>query len=235
MVVIASKFDYSAKYMEASDWLDRWEQNRIGFHQPGVSAYLQQYLPEIDLKPGATIFLPLCGKAHDIAWIALQGFQVVGVELSGIAVKAFFSEQGLSRQQSESGRFLLSKSGAISIYQGDYFDFPEEVLTECKLVYDRASLIAFAQSDRARYCEYMRSIIPPQTEILLITLEYDQSQMEGPPFAVPRNEVEELYQSHYQIEVLVQNDVLDERPRWREQGLSALTETVFRLKPMVSR
>ena len=79
--------------MEASDWLDRWEQDRIGFHQPSVSAYLQQYLPEIDLKPGATICLPLCGKAHDIAWIALQGFQVVGVELSGIAVKAFFSEQ----------------------------------------------------------------------------------------------------------------------------------------------
>lgn len=221
--------------MKSSDWLDRWKQNRIGFHQPEVNAYLQHYLQEFHLNPDDTVFIPLCGKAYDIAWLAQQGFQVVGVELSGIAVEAFFSEQDLNCQQSVSGKFLLSKGGTISLYQGDYFDFPQEVLADCKLVYDRASLIAFAQRDRVRYCEYMRSIISARAEILLITLDYDQTQMEGPPFAVSRTEVEELYQTHYQIEELVQNDVLDERPRWRDQGLSALMETVFRLRPKVSK
>ncbi|MEE8366385.1 MAG: thiopurine S-methyltransferase [Gammaproteobacteria bacterium] len=216
--------------MKPADWLDRWKQNRIGFHEPGVNTYLRQYLPAFNLEPGDTIFLPLCGKAHDIAWLAQQGFQVVGVELSGIAIEAFFAEQGLHYLQSESGKFLLSKSGNISLYQGDYFDFPQKVLTECKLIYDRASLIAFDLGDRGRYCEYLRSITPPQTDMLLITLDYDQTQMDGPPFAVSRTEVEQLYRSHYQLEKLVSNDVLDERPRWRERGLTALTETVFRLR-----
>ncbi len=220
--------------MKASDWLYRWKQNRIGFHESSVNAYLQQYLPDFNLKPGDTIFVPLCGKAHDIAWLAQQGFRVVGVELSDIAIEAFFSEQGLDYRQSESGQFLLRKSGIISIYQGDYFDFPQEILTECKLVYDRASLIAFDRGNRARYCDFMRSIIPQQTDMLLITLDYDQTQMSGPPFAVSRAEVDQHFRSHYQIEVLVQNDVLDERPRWRDQGLTALTETVFRLKAMAS-
>ena len=216
--------------MKASDWLDRWKQNRIGFHESGVNAYLQQYLPDLNLKPGDTIFLPLCGKAHDIAWLAKKRLQVVGVELSGIAIEAFFLEQGLHYQQTESGQFLLNRSGNISIYQGDYFDFPQEVLNECKLVYDRASLIAFDWDIRARYCEYMRTITPPRTDILLVTLDYDQTQMAGPPFAVSSTEVEQHYRSHYRIEELAHYDVLDERPRWRDQGLTALTETVFRLR-----
>ncbi len=221
--------------MNSANWLDRWKQNQIGFHEPGVNTYLRQYLPEFDLKPGDTIFLPLCGKAHDIAWLAQQGFQVIGVELSGIAIEAFFSEQGLHCLQSESGKFLLSKSDNISLYQGDYFDLPQEVLTECKLVYDRASLIAFDQPNRGRYCEYMHSIIPSRANILLVTLDYDQTQMTGPPFAVSQTEVDQHYQSHYQLEELVLNDVLDERPRWRDQGLTALTERAFRLKPRVLR
>jgi len=215
--------------MHHDQWLDRWKQNRIGFHESTVNPHLRRYLPDFNLNPGDTIFMPLCGKAHDIDWIAKQGFQVVGIELSEIAIESFFSEHNLQYQQFESERFTLRKSGNISLIQGDYFDLQQEDLSACKMVYDRASLIAIDEANRSRYCAHMLSILPPSTDQLLITLDYDQAQMQGPPFAVSAQEVGQHYESEYTIDRFEVNDVLDERPRWRDQGLSALTESVFKL------
>ena len=215
--------------MHHDQWLDRWKQNRIGFHEPKVNYHLRRYLPDFNLNPGDMIFMPLCGKAHDIDWIARQGFQVVGIELSEIAIESFFSEHNLPYQQFESERFTLRKSGNISLIQGDYFDLQQEDLSACKMVYDRASLIAINEVNRSRYCAHMLSNVPQSTDQFLITLDYDQAQMQGPPFAVSAQEVRQHYESEYAIDMLEVNDVLDERPRWRDQGLSALTESVFRL------
>jgi thiopurine S-methyltransferase len=215
--------------MHHDQWLDRWKQNRIGFHESTVNPHLRRYLPDFNLNPGDTIFMPLCGKAHDIDWIAQQGFQVVGIELSEIAIESFFSEHNLPYQQFESERFTLRKSGNISLIQGDYFDLQQEDLSACKMVYDRASLIAIDEANRSRYCAHMLSIVPQSTDQLLITLDYDQAQMQGPPFAVSAQEVRQHYESEYAIDMSEVNDVLDERPRWRDQGLSALTESIFRL------
>ncbi|MFA9420757.1 MAG: thiopurine S-methyltransferase [Gammaproteobacteria bacterium] len=220
--------------MHPDQWLDRWKQNRIGFHESRVNPYLPQYLPRFNLKPGDTIFLPLCGKALDIAWLAEQGFQVIGIELSEIAIISFFTEQGLQYQQFETDQFTLRKSGNISLIQGDYFALEREQLADCKMVYDRASLIAIDEDNRERYCAHMRSIIPVDANMLLITLEYEQAQMNGPPFAVLQQEVEQHYAAHYAVEVLEQNNVIDERPRWRDQGLTHLVESVYRLNKSVS-
>lgn len=215
--------------MHPDQWRDRWKQNRIGFHESTVNPYLLRYLPAFNLNPGDTIFLPLCGKAHDIAWLAEQGFKVVGIELSEIAIESFFSEHSLQFEQSASDRFILRKNGNISLIQGDYFDLQARDLSDCKMVYDRAALIAIDAANRNRYCAHMLSIIPQYTDQLLITLDYDQAQMQGPPYAVTETEVHLYYESEYSINRLEQNDVLDERPRWREQGLTALNETVYQL------
>ena len=73
--------------------------------------------------------------------------------------------------------------------------------------------------------------MPTAAEMLLITLHYDQDKMQGPPFGVSDDEVRAAYQSGYEISILEQNAILDERPRWRSLGLDFLTETVFALKP----
>ncbi len=216
--------------MHPDQWLDRWKQNRIGFHESTVNPRLRRYLPEFNLNPGEMIFLPLCGKTHDIAWLAQQGFQVVGIELSQIAIETFFAEHNLQYQQFESDRFLLRISGNIRLIQGDYFDLQQEDLSACKMVYDKAALIAIDASNRNRYCAHMQSILPKATDQLLITLDYDQAEMAGPPFAVSTAEVSRYYASNYSLNVLEQNDVIDVRPRWREKGLTALTETVYRLE-----
>lgn len=210
-------------------WLDRWKENRIGFHEAAVNPHLQQYLPQFSLPRGACVFLPLCGKARDIVWIAQQGYEVIGIELSQIAIEAFFAENKLDYERFDSDRFGIYKSGNISLLQGDFFDLSNDDLGACSLVYDRASLIAMEPHRRPGYYDHMLSIIPAVSNMLLITLEYAQAEMQGPPFSVLTDEVYQYYSDTFSINLLASTDIIDERPRWREVGLTALSESVFRL------
>lgn len=210
-------------------WLDRWKENRIGFHEATVNPHLKNYLPQFSLPPAASVFLPLCGKAQDIAWLAQQGYEVIGIELSHIAVEAFFVENSLEFESVETDRFTIYKSANIRLLQGDFFDLRSQDLAGCDLVYDRAALIAMECPDRSRYYEHMLSIIPSLSNMLLITLEYDQAEMLGPPFSVPTDEVYRYYAEPFSINLLGRNNIIDERPRWRKVGLTTLSESVFRL------
>ena len=154
---------------------------------------------------------------------------MTGIELSALAIEAFFEEHKLRYQTFESDRFILRKAGNISLYEGDFFDLRSEEIGDCALVHDRAALIAIEESQRPDYCEHLMSIIPATANMLLITLEYNQAEMEGPPYAVAPDEVLRHYAGTFSIDLLERNDVLDERPRWREQGLQALSESVYQL------
>ena len=212
-------------------WLDRWTENRIGFHQSSVNQHLLNFFPESGLSRGASVFMPLCGKAHDIAWLAQQGHEVTGIELSEVAIQAFFEEQSLGYQVFESDRFVLYKSDSNNLLKGDFFDLEAADLAQCEFVYDRASLIAMDSEQRPDYYRHMKALFPQGRQMLLITLEYNQSEMLGPPFAVAEAEVRSEYEALYDIERLERDDIIDEGPRWRKVGLSALHEVVFRLTP----
>jgi thiopurine S-methyltransferase len=98
-------------------------------------------------------------------------------------------------------------------------------------VYDRASLVALPPEMRARYTSHLLSILPPGTQILLITFDYPQWEMPGPPFAVSTEEVEALYRERAEVKLLAQLDVLEQNPRFQERGLSRLEEGIFLLRP----
>ncbi|MBT8434267.1 MAG: thiopurine S-methyltransferase [Gammaproteobacteria bacterium] len=211
-------------------WLDRWKENRIGFHEPAVNQHLKSYLPQFAVPEGASVFLPLCGKALDITWLAQQGYKVIGIELSQLAIESFFAENSLDFERVESDRFAVYTSENIRLLQGDFFDLRKDDLSACRFVYDRAALIAMELTDRPRYYEHMLSILPRASNMLLITFEYEQAEMPGPPFSVPTDEVIQHYKNAFSIDLLETNEIIDERPRWRQVGLTALRESVFRLE-----
>lgn len=210
-------------------WHDRWREDRIGFHETTVNPHLQTYLPEFGLPTGSRIFVPLCGKALDLAWLSDRGYEVLGIELSRIALEAFFAEQDREYSCTDSDRFRTYRSGRLTLLEGDFFDLRADDLQGCVMAYDRAALIAMESPERPGYCRHMRSILPRDCSMLLITLDYDQAEMRGPPFAVPESELREHYAQDYSIRLLERNSIIDERPRWRKVGLSALDESVFRL------
>jgi thiopurine S-methyltransferase len=65
--------------------------------------------------------------------------------------------------------------------------------------------------------------------MLLITLDYHQSEMKGPPFSVTAAEVETLFAAEWALEDLETRDILVDEPRFRERGLSRLAEQVYLL------
>jgi thiopurine S-methyltransferase len=215
--------------MKTDFWLERWEREEIGFHQSELNPYLQQYWPNLHLARDGVVFVPMCGKSRDIRWLREQGHQVLGVELSAIAVQGFFKENGCIPQHNIHNKFDEYAADDIRILCGDFFDLSKDDLVNVTGVYDRASLIALPPDMRARYVCHLVSILPPATQVLLITVDYPQSEMQGPPFSVTTSEVETLYRERAQVHLLAHADVLAQNSRLKERGLSRLQENIILL------
>ena len=215
--------------MEPKFWQERWARNQIGFHLPEVNPYLLRYWPSLTLTQGAKVLVPLCGKSLDLMWLASNGYRVLGVELSEQAVEAFFSEQNLTPRITRHGVFKVYQADLIEVWCGDFFALDAGVLADCTALYDRAALIALPPLMRAQYAEQLNSLLRPGCQGLLITLDYDQTQKAGPPFAVTDDEVKVLLGFQWRLEVLEAQDILGESWKFVQDGVTRLEECAYRL------
>jgi len=194
-----------ARGMSGKLWKQAWENDQIDFHQAHTNLLLQRYWPALLLAPDANVFVPLCGKSHDMAWLLSQNCRVTGIELSPIAVEAFFRENGLNPSQTRQGRLTRWHCERLDIYCGDIFDLPRSALVDISAVYDRAALLAFGPVMRQRYVRHLRSILPQSSPILLLTTGYAEEGEENdaslPPFVVDA-EIHALYDADFHIELL---------------------------------
>lgn len=216
--------------MEEAFWQARWAQGQIGFHLQEVNPYLQQHWPSLSIAPGSQVLVPLCGKSLDMAWLAGQGRRVLGVELAERAVEDFFAEQGLQPEVEQQGVLRLYRAAGVEIYCGDFFNVQAEHVAGCTALYDRAALIALPETMRARYVEHLAAILPGNCRGLLVSLEYAQEEMSGPPFSVSQAEIDARLSPYWQIELLARHDVLNENWRFLQRGLSSLHESIYRLQ-----
>jgi thiopurine S-methyltransferase len=215
--------------MKKEFWLERWERAEIGFHQDQVNPYLLQYWPGLHAAQGGEVFVPLCGKSLDMLWLRQQGFGVLGVELSPIAVRDFFAENGMQLTHSVSGQFDCCEADGIRILCGDFFELTRSQMTAVRAVYDRASLVALPPEMRERYARHLVEILPAGTQVLLVTFDYPQQEMAGPPFAVSAEEVQALYGRYAEIRLLAQADILEREPRFKARGVTRMQENIFLL------
>jgi thiopurine S-methyltransferase len=215
--------------MEPDFWHERWARAETGFHQQEINTHLQQCWNALQLRAGQRIFVPLCGKSCDLLWLAGEGHSVIGVELSPIAVEAFFAENDLQPRHWREGAFEIWGADPIQILLGDFFALEPRHLADCTGFYDRAALIALPPAMRSQYVNHLQTIVPVGAPGLLITMEYDPAAMSGPPFVVSEEEVRTLYALTHDVELLHTHDVFSQESRWRERGLSGLLEKVYRL------
>ena len=215
--------------MQPEFWYKKWDSNQIGFHQSEANPYLQCYWPELAIAPSARVLVPLCGKSLDLLWLAGQGHQVLGVELSEKAVEDFFSNHQLQPQIGEQGAFKVYRSDAIELWCGDFFALTAGDVVGCTALYDRAALIALPDVMRQRYAAHLQHLLAPEVKGLVITLDYDQTQIPGPPFAVTDDEVQRLLGEGWQVDELEQQDVLAESPKFLQAGAEWLVERVYRV------
>lgn len=216
--------------MDPEFWHERWRLNQIGFHQREINTHLQAFWERLKLPVGSRIFVPLCGKSRDMLWLRAHGHPILGVELSEIAVRDFFAENGLHPRVSRRGSFAVWESDGITLLCGNFFDLTAADLDDCIGIYDRASLIALPPEMRKGYVQHLQAVLSPLIVILLVSMEYPEGMMQGPPFTVPEPEIRALYASHFILERLYRLDVLTENLSLREKGLSTLVETIYRLR-----
>lgn len=216
--------------MDAEFWLARWQKREIGFHQDDVHPALRDHWRALEAAATTAVLVPLCGKSRDMLWLRAQGHSVIGVELSPVAVRAFFDENGLSPTRTRAGRLERWEAAGITILLGDFFDLEPAHLRDVGAVYDRAALVALPPEMRARYADAMCTLLPAGAAMLLVTLTYPGDEMRGPPFSVGDDEVRRLYDETFDVRLLASEDALAANPALRARGLASLTERTYLLR-----
>ncbi|MEM1077683.1 MAG: thiopurine S-methyltransferase [Pseudomonadota bacterium] len=187
--------------MDEAFWDERWRENRIGFHEPAANALLTDHWDRLALAPGAPVFVPLCGKSLDLDWLLARGFTVTGVEFNRMAVAEVFDRLDLAPVITRQGPLECFTAGALRLFVGDAFALTAAMLGPVAANYDRAALVALPPETRPRYARRLIQVTGAAPQ-LLVTMTYDQSQTNGPPFSVPAGEVTRYYAKTYDLDVL---------------------------------
>jgi thiopurine S-methyltransferase len=201
--------------MDSSYWIDRWRENRIGFHEGRPNAFLVHHSER--LGRGRRVLVPMCGKAEDLAYLAALGHEVLGIELVAEAALAFFEEHGLQANVSMRGELTAYSAGRVTVLVGDVFAATREAVGSVDALYDRAALIALPPETRPGYATHLTTLLEANAPAIVITLEYPQEAMAGPPFSVPERELRMLYPAS-DLELLDEAD--DTAGRLRDAGIA---------------
>lgn len=207
---------------DASVWLERWREGRTGWHQDRVHPWLDDHWPGLGLAPGSRVLVPLCGKTLDMGWFAAHGQRVLGVELSTLAIEQFFAEHRLTPTLRSTPDGIVHAAGKIEIIAGDLFAVRAATLATCQGVYDRAAVIALPAAERLRYAAHVYGNLPAGCRGLMVTLEYPQHEMQGPPFSVTAAEVAMLLGTAWRHVEVERRDILDHETKFQKAGVTSL-------------
>lgn len=211
--------------MDQEYWHEKWQTADIGFHEAEGNSLLPDYFTDLSLPAGGRLFVPLCGKTRDIGWLLSQGYRVVGVELSELAVRQLFAEMEVEPTIVIKDGMKCYSVTDLDIFVGDFFQLTRELLGPVDAVFDRAALVALPEEMRIRYAGFITGITGKAPQ-LLITFEYDQTQMAGPPFSISAVEMPEHYRDCYLVSQLASVDVAG-----KLKGKCVAKENVWLLMP----
>ncbi|WP_445946478.1 thiopurine S-methyltransferase [Shewanella sp.] len=216
--------------MEPNFWHDKWHQQLIGFHQPQVNQLLLTHWQQLDIPSQGQVFVPLCGKSLDMCYLAELGHNVLGCELNLSAVEQFYVENQLTVTSQTLAEHKLFNCEQIQIWQGDIFTLAAQTTQNISGFYDRAALIAWPESLRLGYVKQLATLIPKGCTGLLVTLDYPQETLQGPPFAVSPTWIEVHMSEYFEIRLLACHDVLEDNPRFVKKAVPWLNEAAYQLK-----
>jgi len=205
-------------------WLHMWRKGKTGeFHQAKVNPMLRRFWHSLVPDPQGRVFVPLCGKSFDLLWLAAQGHEVVGVELSPVAINAFFDGCDLKPVKRKRGKITSHECGRIKLWCGDFFRLQPDDLGPIDVVYDRAALTALPEVLRAPYVAQLRHLVKPGCSVFLVTVaefDPDTPRPDSGDLRAVDEEVRTLYAAHFNIDMA-----------HREVETTGLEHTVYRMTP----
>ncbi|EDV20790.1 expressed hypothetical protein [Trichoplax adhaerens] len=165
----------------ADGWRDIWEKGQLDQSAEKVQAQLVQF-HSLLLAPQRTnrIFVPMCGKAKDLLWLAGKGATVVGTEFAAYACESFFKDNNVPFDVVDldgvNGKAYFSTDDKlnITIYQCDHY-----LLTSSMVgftfdgVWDRGSFNSVPTKDRNKYVNHMKTLLTSTATMLVVVVEYE--------------------------------------------------------------
>lgn len=213
--------------MEHAEWLERWRAGRTPFHMNQVNPWLVRFAHRLDLGPDRRVLVPLCGKTLDLEYLARQGGSIFGVDLAEEALRQFLAGQQreATRQVRGEATFLLAEP--FTLVAADILTLTPEQMGRFHAIWDRAALVAMPSTCRATYMRMLVSGLQPGGRILLVSMEYDTALMDGPPFSVSAQEIEDLLGNSEQVELLAEQEVDADEPIRLNHDLPWAKESVY--------
>ena len=212
-------------------WHERWLTGQTGFHQSTVHPLLERWWPSLDVPAGARVYVPLCGKSLDMAWLAGRGHPCrrQRTELDRDP-RVLRRRRSLVEQQAADGDYIRHAAGAFEILEGDALALTPQVTGPLGAFYDRAALVALPPGMREPYFATLAALLPQGASGLLVAFEYPQEMKGGPPFSVETAEIARLCSGRFSLRELERVDVLAGNPKFAELGIPALHEIAYALQ-----
>lgn len=211
-------------------WLEVWQDANSSYQRSVINRFLVMLWPDLLPKETHTVFVPFCGKSQDLLWLANKGYQVLGVELSPVAVEAFFEENKLKATKTQLGRFVSWQSGRITVLCGDYFRLEPNMLTNISSVYDCAALAALAEDLRPLYVAQMRRLLDANVEILLLSIDDDDGSPDNSPRPDIEAEVVALFGAPSSVHLCRQERMASDDPERSETVGTGSTYKAYRIE-----
>lgn len=217
-------------------WTKLWEQNWTPFHRPSVFWSLEKYydLLRNGKDTPMRVFFPLCGKTVDMKWLAEKKHEVVGVDISPLALDSFFKDNEIPYNKEDIPNGTVYKSTdpniRVTLFCTSFFEVNKQLLGgDFDAIQDRGSFAALKGVEKEKYVTVIKSLLSPHTRYLLNAISYDDTKAEGPPFSNTEEDVNKWFGDKCTIQKLDGKDNLTDAHK--QVGLTSFVETAYLLRP----
>lgn len=181
-------------------WSHVWKQERPLWQQEGVTKLLSDNKEAIFAgKTGARVFIPLCGKAHELKWFYDLGHSVIGVEFVEECVRSYFTESGLEMEEATcpviKRKILRTPDHRLQVFICNIFEYKRECAGPVDIVWDRSGFNVLPAEDRARYAAVIKDLLAPDFSYGMWTVVYDARAV--PLQLAPRSAGEAALREHF--------------------------------------
>ncbi|XP_077486282.1 putative thiopurine S-methyltransferase isoform X2 [Amblyomma americanum] len=136
-------------------WINLWKDGQPIWQLKSVNKFLL-HNKEVILagKENARVFIPLCGKAHELKWFLDLGHRVIGVEFVEQIVLSYFEENHLRMEETTcpiiNCKIIQTPDHRLQVFVCNIFDFK-------------------------RYASLLKSLLAPDFSYGMLSVHYDES------------------------------------------------------------
>ncbi len=212
--------------MDYQFWDNCWQRASQPFHLSEAHPFLQRYLNLLDKSE--KLLLPLSGKSIDPIFLAKNNIHSTSIEFNPSAIDSFIVDSKLKFKLESFEQKKCYRFENFDVWLADFFEIVPQDIGKFSQVFDRAALVALPKELRAKYIGHLKSLLQSEATILMVTMDYEEDEMSGPPFYISKDELTELFPES-SIQELDRISLIDNHQRWKELQLSRLDEVLYQI------